>query len=179
MRLIRLLGATGLLFLILPTVSASSASATPPPCVIAQLMVLGSDVDGLAGTGIMVIGIANTGTTCRVGGFPQVTFFNAKSVAVDHRDAHVSSMAFAEPRSVTVTLRHDGAASVGVSWSDNPVTLTHGHATTCPATGSLQVQLLHGVGHLLGTLYGVDARPCGGGVEVTPIEAGSWPRPNG
>jgi hypothetical protein len=140
-------------------------------------MVLASDTDGLAGTGLLVIGIANTGASCRLGGYPEVEFFNAKGVAVDHRDFHDSSMAFAEPRSVTMTLRHEGSASIGVSWSDNPVTLTNGHTTTCPRTGSLTVTLVHGVGQLSGLLY-VSASPCGGGLDVTPIEDGAWPRPN-
>ncbi len=140
-------------------------------------MVLASDTEGLAGTGSMVIGIANLGKSCRVGGFPQVEFVNSEGVAVDHRDFHVSSMAFAEPRSVTVTLAHHGAASIGVSWSDNAVTRRNGNTTTCPRTLSVTVTLVHGVGHLSGFLY-VNASPCGGGVEVTSIEQGAWPAPD-
>jgi hypothetical protein len=142
-------------------------------------MVLGSDTDGVAGNGFMAIGIANTGATCRIGGYPLVEFFNLKSVAINRRDYHDSSMVFAEPRSVTVTLRHGGSASVGVSWSDNPVTLLNGHTVTCPATGSLTIELLNGVGNLSGLLYETSVRPCGSAVDVTPVEAGAWPRPNG
>ena len=178
MRLIRLLTVVGLLFMILPTVSASSSSAAPlsPPCASDQLMVLASNTDGLAGTGEMVIDIANIGASCRIGGYPQVEFFNSKHVAVDHHDFHGSSMAFTEPRSVTVTLRHKGSASIGISWSDEPVTL-HGRTTTCPSTVSMSVALVRGVGHLSGFLY-VSASPCGGGVDVTPIEDGAWPQPD-
>ena len=163
----------------LPIVATSSTSAAtlPPPCASSQLGVLASDTQGFAGTGAVVVGIANRGAACRIGGFPQVTFLNDKSVAVDRRDYHDSSMPFAEPGSETLTLGHNGAASVGVSWSDNSVTL-HGHTTRCPRTVSLSITLVHGVGHLSGFLS-VSTSACGGGVTVTPIEAGAWPRPNG
>ena len=178
MRLVRLLTVAGLFLMILPTVSATSSAATSlsPPCASDQLMVLASDTEGFVGNGAMVIGIGNIGASCRIGGYPQVEFFNSKGVAVDRRDLHDSSMAFAEPRSVTVTLGRDDSASIGVSWSGNPVQL-HGHSTTCPGTVSVTVVLLHGVGHLSGLLY-VSASPCGGVVGVTPIEAGAWPHPN-
>jgi len=177
MRLVRLLAVVGLVVMILPAASASSSSGAPlpPACASDHLMVLASDTDGLAGTGLMAIGIANMGATCRIGGYPEVEFFNAKGVAIDRRDFHDSSMAFAEPRSKTVTLRHEGSASIGVSWSDNSVTLLDGHNTTCPRTASLTVTLAHGVGHLSGILY-VSTSPCGGGVDVTPIESGAWPQ---
>jgi hypothetical protein len=73
-----------------------------------------------------------------------------------------------------VTLSHEGSASIGISWSDNVVN-NQPYNTTCPLTFSVSVVLLHGVGHLSGLLP-VSVRPCGGGVEVTPIEAGAWPR---
>jgi hypothetical protein len=138
-------------------------------------MVLASDTDGFGGTGLMAIGIANIGASCRIGGYPQIEFFNSKGVVIDRRDFHDSSMAFAEPRSVTVTLRHEGSASIGVSWSDNPVTLLNGRTTTCPRTASATVVLQRGVGHLSGLLF-VSTSPCGGAVDVTPIESGAWPR---
>lgn len=141
-------------------------------------MVLASSTQGFAGTGVMVIDIANRGVSCRIGGYPQVKFFNARGVAVDRHNIHLSSMIFAEPKSMTVTLGHDGAASIGVSWSDNPVNY-QGYNTTCPSTVSMSVVLVHGVGHLSGLLQVVSARPCGGSVEVTPIETGAWPRPYG
>ena len=157
--------------------SFSASAAPPPPCAKDQLMVLGSSTQGFAGTGVMVVGVANIGASCRIGGYPKVEFFNSKGVAVDHRDFFSSSMGFAEPRSVVLTLGHDGSASIGISWSDNAVTLNDGHTTTCPKTVSVSVALLHGVGRLSGQLD-VSASPCGGGVEVTPIEGGAWPRPN-
>jgi hypothetical protein len=178
MRLIRFLVVMGIFFMIVPTVSAfSSAASVPPACKSDQLMVLASDTDGFAGTGLVVIGIANIGASCRIGGYPEVQFFNAKGVAIDHRDFRQSSNAFAEPRSTMVTLAHEGSAAVGVSWSDNSVTLLNGHTTTCPRAVSLSVTLDRGVGRLSGLLY-VSASPCGGGVDVTPIEDGAWPRPD-
>jgi len=179
MRLTRLLSTFGLLLIIVPMMSASSVSATslPPPCTKDQLMVLGSSTEGFAGTGVMAIGIANVGASCRIGGYPQVEFFNSKGTAVDRRDLHNSSMAFSEPQSVVVTLGHEDSASIGIAWSDNPVTLNDGHTTTCPRTVSVSIALLHGVGKLSG-LLDVSASPCGGALEVTPIEGVAWPRPN-
>ena len=180
MRLVRLIATVGLFFMIFPAISASSSSAAsfPPPCASDQLMVLASNTLEAAGTGAMAIGIANRGAPCRIGGYPQVKFLNAKGVAVDRRDIHDSSMIFAEPKSVTVTLGHEDSASFGVSWSDDTVNNLP-YNTTCPTTVSLSVVLLHGVGHLSGLLQVVGARPCGGALEVTPIEPGAWPRPNG
>lgn len=176
MRLLRLLAMVGLALMILPEMSASSVSAASSirPCVTDQLSVLLSNTQGFAGTGVMAIDIANRGVTCRLGGYPQVSFITGKGVVVDHHDIHVSSQYFAEPRSETVTLSHEGSASIGISWSDNAVN-NQPYNATCPQTVSVSVVLLHGVGHLSGLLP-VSVRPCGGGVEVTPIETGSWPQ---
>lgn len=176
MRHVRLLAITGLFSVMLPAVSGSTASAAPepPPCASDQLMVLASDTQGIAGTGEVVVGIANIGASCRMSGYPEVELFNSKHGAVDRHDFHGSSMAFTEPKSVMVTLGYKGSASIGISWSDEPVTL-HGRTTTCPSTVSMTVALVHGVGHLSGLLY-ISASPCGGGVDVTPIEAGAWPQ---
>lgn len=178
MRLVRLLATAGLVFALFPVVSASfaTASALSPPCSSAQLAVLASATQGFAGTGAVTVDIANRGGACRIEGYPRVEFYNSKSAAVDRRDYHDASMAFAEPRSSVVTLGHDGAASIGISWSDNSVTL-HGHTTTCPSAVSMTVALVHGLGHLSGYVD-VSASPCGGAVSVTPIEAGAWPRAN-
>jgi hypothetical protein len=175
-RPLRLLVTVGLFIVLLPLISTSSslAATPPPPCGSSELSVLASDSQGFAGTGVMVIDIANRGAACRLGGFPQVTFVNGKGVAVDRHDFHTSSQYFLEPRSVTVTLRHAGSASIGLSWSDNQVN-NQNYNTACPPTVSVQIVLRRGVGHLSGFLP-VSVRPCDGGVEVTPIEAGAWPR---
>jgi hypothetical protein len=108
-RVVRLIATVGLFIMILPAISASSSSAAsiPAPCASDQLMVLASNILGAAGTGAMAVGIANGGAPCRIGGYPQVRFLNAKGVAVDRSDIHDSSMIFAEPKSVTVTLGHE------------------------------------------------------------------------
>ncbi len=179
MHTVRALSAIGLSCLIFPALSTSPTSAArlPPPCVQNQLVILASGTQGFAGTGAMAFVIANRGASCRIGGYAQVKFFNAKGVAVDHRDVHESSMVFAEPRSVTVILAHGGAASLGVSWSDNTVNNLPLNRT-CPMTVSVSVVLLHGVGHLSGLLQS-STRPCNGWLDATPIEPGAWPRQNG
>jgi hypothetical protein len=157
--------------------SSPSGASVPRACASDQLMVLASSTQGAAGTGFVTIDIANRGATCRIGGRPHVSFYNSNGVAIDRRDLYVSSMLFAEPRSVTVTLVHDGSASLGVSWSDNTVN-NQPYNTTCPRTTSIYITLRGGDGGLAGLLPLV-ARPCGGSLEVTPIESGAVPRPNG
>lgn len=178
MKGVRLLIVSGLFVLVLPAMSSSlsSGASVPRPCASDQLMVLASSTQGAAGTGFVTIDIANRGATCRIGGLPHVSFFNAKGVAIDHRNFYESSMVFAEPRSVTVTLAHDGSASLGVSWSDNVVNNLP-YNTTCPMTTSIYITLRGGVGRLAGLLPLV-ARPCGGSLNVTPIEPGAVPLPS-
>jgi len=175
---VRRLVLIGLFTLVLPAMSSSPSGASAPrPCSSDQLMVLASSTQGAAGTGFVTIDIANRGATCRIGGRPHVSFYNAKGVAIDRRDLYDSSMVFAEPRSMTVTLAHDGSASLGVSWSDNTVN-NQPYNTTCPTTTSVYITLRGGDGRLAG-LIPLVTRPCGGSLEVTPIESGSVPRPNG
>jgi hypothetical protein len=141
-------------------------------------MVLASGLYGALGTGFMAFDIANEGASCRIGGYPEVEFINANGVAVDHRDIHESSMVFAEPRNVTMTLARGDAASFGVSWSDNVVN-NEPYNTTCPKTSSVSVVLRNGVGRLSQSLQVDEPRPCNGSLWVTPIEPEAWPRPNG
>ena len=157
--------------------SASATAAHIPGCASHQLEVLASNWFGAAGTGAMTFDIVNRGLACRVAGYPQVTFQSASNVVVDHHDVHESSMLFAEPRVVTVTLARGGVATFGVSWSDNEVNNLP-YNQTCPKTTSALVVLRQGVGSLRG-LVPIDSRPCGGWLLVTPIEPGAWPRFSG
>jgi hypothetical protein len=156
--------------------SPSSAVSPLPPCTSNQLTVLASGWIGAAGTGAMAFDIANRGPSCRIGGYPEVTFLNASAVTVDRHDVHKSSMLFAEPRALTVTLARGGVATFGVSWGDNPVN-NQPYNQTCPRTSSAVVVLRQGVGNLWGQVP-INSRPCGGWLLVTPIEPGAWPRPN-
>lgn len=161
-------------------VSKTNALATPSPlsaCKSDQLEVLASASLGAAGTGAMAFNIVNRGSTCRIGGYPEVTFQNASGVVVDRHNVHQSSMLFAEPRVVTVTLGRGGAATFGVSWNNNTVNNLP-YNQTCPKTAYAVVALRKGVGSLWGQIP-IDPRPCGDLLLVTPIEAGTWPRPNG
>lgn len=175
----RPLVAVGLLALSVPAFSSSISSAASliPPCSNTQLIVLGSGLYGALGTGFMAIDIANKGASCRIGGYPVIEFINANGVVVDQHDIHESSMVFAEPRDVTMTLVHGSAASFGVSWSDNVVN-NEPYNTTCPKTSSVSVTLNGGVGHLSQGLQVEEARPCNDAIWVTPIEPEAWPRPN-
>ena len=155
--------------------SASATAAHTPGCASHQLEVLASSWFGAAGTGAMTFDIVNRGPACRIAGYPQVTFQNASNVVVDHHDVHESSMLFAEPRVVTVTLARGGVATFGVSWSDNTVNYLPYNNQTCPKTSSALVVLRQGVGSLWGQVP-TDPRPCGGWLLVTPIEPGAWPR---
>lgn len=181
MRLRRLLlGVMTVMTLVLPVAASQGAEAsgasTPttsqpvPSCT--RLVVAAGTTEGGLGTGTLVLLLANAGPRCEVGGYPRVEFFSVHGVAVDTRDLHVSSMFYAEPRSRTVALAHNGVASVGVSWSDNPI-----NHETCPRVAWATVTLPHGVGSLSGS-PGVWASPCGGSLTVTPIEVGPVPAPN-
>ena len=157
---------------------ASATAARIPGCASNQLEVLVSNWFGAAGTGAMTFDIINRGLACRIAGYPQVTFQNASDLAVDHHDVHQSSMLFAEPRVVTVTLARGGVATFGVSWNDSEVNNLPYNNQTCPKTTSALVVLRQGVGSLWGQVP-IDPRPCGGWLLVTPIEPGAWPRLNG
>jgi len=180
LRFVLVLLAAGLMLSCVPilTTSASATTAPIPGCTSNQLEVLASDWFGAAGAGAMAFDIVNRGPSCRIGGYPEVTFQNASAVAVDHHDVHESSMLFAEPRVVTVTLARGGVATFGVSWNDNTVNNLPYNNQTCPRTSSALVVLRQGVGSLWGQVP-IDPRPCGDWLLVTPIEHGTWPRPNG
>jgi len=171
----RLLLTVGLVLFGIPTLatSVSATSAPVPECTTNQLVLLASGWFGAAGTGAMAFDVVNQGARCRIGGYPNVTFLNASALAVDSHDVHVSSMLFAEPRTVTLTLARGGVATFGVSWADNPI-----GNQTCPATARALVELRQGVGSLWGEVP-INPEPCGRTLMVTPIESGAWPRPNG
>jgi hypothetical protein len=148
--------------------------AVPAPgCTTNQLDVLASNWFGAAGNGSMAFDLVNRGARCRIGGYPTVKFQNGSGIAVDWHDIHRSSMLFAEPKAVTVTLTHGSVATFGVSWADNPV-----NNQTCLVTANALVELSHGVGNFWG-LVPINPEPCGRTLWVTPIEPGAWPRPNG
>jgi hypothetical protein len=107
-----------------------------------------------------------------VEGYPRVEFFNVHGDAVDTKDLHVSSMFYAEPRPRIIVLAHNGVASVGLSWADNPV-----NHQTCPRAAWATVTLPNDM-RTLSSSPGVWASPCGGYLMVTPIEAGPVPTPN-
>jgi hypothetical protein len=121
----------------------------------------------------MAFDIVNRGALCRIGGFPTVQFLNGFGIAVDNHDIHRASMLFAEPKVMTLTMRHGSVLTFGVSWADNPV-----NNQTCKVTANARVSLGDGVGHLSGEVP-INPEPCGGNLWVTPIESGAWPQPNG
>jgi hypothetical protein len=168
-----LIGGVALFGFPILTSSMSAAVASTPGCSSGQLMVLASGWYGAAGNGSMAFDIVNRGGRCQVGGYPNVTFVDASDFGVDIHDIHRSSMTFAEPKAVTVTLLRGGVATFGVSWADNPI-----GNQACPETARAQVELRQGVGNLWG-LVPINPSPCGGQLFVTPIESGAWPRPNG
>lgn len=151
----------------------SAATASTPGCSSGQLYVLASGWYGAAGSGSMAFDIVNRGNRCRIKGYPSVTFVDPSDLGADAHDLHRSSMIFAEPKAEVVTLGRGGVATFGVSWSDNPI-----GTQACPETARAQIQLRQGIGSLWG-LVPINPSPCGGTLFVTPIESGTWPRPNG
>jgi hypothetical protein len=172
----RVLLAIGLVVACAPLLMSSavaSAAKTPvPACAWYQLQVLDSGALAALGNGAMAFDVVNTGARCQLKGYPSVEFLNAKGRAVFNRDSHTSSMLFAEPRESLVTLAPRATATFGVSFGDNPV-----NNESCPKVVKADVQLVSGIGRFLGE-FPLDLSPCNG-LEVTPIESGAWPRPNG
>ena len=156
--------------------SPSSAARAFQPCSSNNLWVMASGWFGAMGTGAMAFDIVNRGPACRLSGYPNVSFENSSAMGVDNRDVHSSSMLFSEPRAMVVALPREGAATFGVSWSDNP---TNGrpYNKNCPETARALVSLNRGIGSLYGEVP-INSRPCGGVLIVTPIESGTWPREN-
>jgi len=175
MHRLRSLVTAGLILASLPffATSVSATTAPVPGCVSNQLDVLASNWLGAAGNGAMAFDIVNRGALCRIGGFPTVQFLNGFGIAVDNHDIHRASMLFAEPKVMTLTMRHGSVLTFGVSWADNPV-----NNQTCKVTANTRVSLGDGVGHLPGEVP-INPEPCGGNLWVTPIESGAWPQPNG
>ncbi len=176
MRRTRLLLAAGLVAaltpLLMPSAVASAAKSPVPACTSDHLQVLDSEWLAAAGNGAMAFDVVNTGARCQVKGYPSVEFLNAKGRAVFSRDAHTSSMLFAEPRESLVTLAPSAVATFGVSFGDNPV-----NNESCPKVVKADVQLVSGIGSFSGE-FPLDLSPCNG-LDVTPMESGAWPRPNG
>ena len=154
--------------------SASASTRPEPACSSAQLVVLASGSLAAAGNGSMAFDVVNRGASCRIDGYPSVTFLNAIGRAVDNRDFHnSSSMLFAEPKASMVTIARNGVATFGVSWGNNPV-----NDEACPLSANAVVELRSGVENFWGEVP-IDPSPCGNYLVVTPIESGAWPRPNG
>ena len=161
-----------------PTLTASAAGSSSPAVRTSiprcsNLVVAASTTEGAGGTGGLVLLFANVGSRCVVGGFPRIVFFNSQGNEIDTRDVHSSSMFYAEPKPRSITIGHDGVASVGLSWQDNPV-----NSQTCPRAAWATVTLSSGGRQITGS-PAVSASPCGGYVFVTPLEAGPKPSPNG
>jgi len=171
---IRLLFVVGLAILQVPAIAHSAVANSVPTqaCKTSQVVLLSSGWWGAGGTGGMAFDIVNLGARCRIGGYPTVSFLNSSAIAVDGRNIHKSSMLFAEPTATTVTLKSGGVATFGVAWADNPA-----GSETCPSTARAIVVLRQGVGNLWGEVP-INSEPCGRALWVTPIESGSWPRPN-
>lgn len=165
----------GLVLYAAPTISSSASAAAVriSGCSTNQVEVLASGWFGAMGSGGMAFDIVNRGVRCRIGGYPSVSFLNKYALVVDSHDIHISSMLFSEPKEVPVTLPRGAVATFGVSWDDNPI-----GKQTCPMTARAVVVLSQGVGNLWGEVP-INSEPCGGTLQVTPIESGTWPQPNG
>jgi hypothetical protein len=146
--------------------AASTALSSAPTCT--RLAVATTTVEGADGVGSTTILLVNVGGRCELSGYPVVQFFEPRFNHLVGRDLHRSTMVFASPAPKRVTLAHDGVASVGVSWSDDPrahqtCSRTQWVNVVMPSSGQLNFQ------------PSLNAVPCGTDVWVTPIEAG--PRP--
>lgn len=154
-----------------PALSFGSSIAIPP---CSRLQVAAETSEGAAGTGAVIVLLANPGTVCEVMGFPTVVFFNNKGIAVDAHNDHVSSMLFASPKAKLVVLQKNVVASFAISWDNNPVVLKSGVSSACPSAAWMAVSLRGGVRGSIGYPAIKDA-PCGGTLTVTAIQEGVTP----
>jgi hypothetical protein len=146
--------------------AASTALSSVPTCT--HLAVAATTVEGADGVGSTTIILVNVGGRCDLFGYPVVQFFEPKFSHLVGHDLHRSTMVFASPTPKRVALAHDGVASVGVSWSDDPqphqiCSRTQWANVVMPSSGQLNFQ------------PSLNAVPCGTDVWVTPIEAGARP----
>jgi hypothetical protein len=162
----------GLLLSVISSAPTGAATTTiTPDCT--HLVVAGGSFEGAAGTGSMVILVANAGKRCGLEGFPKVVFNNSHGAVVDGLNRHRSSMVYGMPQPRFITLPPGGVASIGVSWADNPV-----NNQKCPLAAFADVSLPSGIGRLSGSPGLFEVAPCGGTLYVTPLEAGAVPMPN-
>jgi hypothetical protein len=151
--------------------TTSAASPSLPPC--SRLVIAAGTPEGGLGTGTLVILLANAGKRCEIAGYPRVQLFTIHGAAMHASNLHKSSMFYAEPRPRTVVLPHNGVASAGLSWGDNPV-----GDQTCVRAAWATIALPDGV-TVQANSPSVSATPCGGYLLVTAIELGPTPAPNG
>jgi hypothetical protein len=150
----------------LPGVAGASPLA---PCT--HLVVATTTMGGAGGTGEVTLLFANAGARCEVRGYPHVSLFNSSGLMTKSSNQHKSSYIFAEPRPAAVVLSRDEVASVGLSWSDNPVN-DQSFSKSCPRAAWLDVTLPSGADVGEPTFRGA---PCGGSLFVTPFELGPVP----
>lgn len=153
---------------IVTPVPSFGSSTSIPPC--SHLLVAAEGSEGALGNGGDVVILANPGAVCRVKGFPTVTFYNNRGIAVTTRNFHQQSMLFSNPTAKTVVLQRGTVASFAISWSNNPV-----GSTKCLNAAWMQVSLRGGIGSISGS-PAIQASPCGGTLVVTAIQAGATPK---
>jgi hypothetical protein len=177
MRLRRLLISTiiaiALSPLVVATQEATASDTSPSIPLCSRLVIAAGTTGGGLGTGSLVILLANAGKRCEIEGYPRVQLFNVHGALINTVNLHKSSMIYAEPRPRTIVLPHNGVASVGLSWGDNPV-----GNETCSRAAWATIMLPEGV-VIQANSPSVSATPCGHYLFVTSIQAGPVPAPNG
>ena len=159
--------------LVVATHGATASAVNPPIPRCSRLVIAAGTTEGGLGTGSLVILLANAGKRCEIEGYPRVQLFNVHGSLINTVNLHKSSMFYAEPRPRNIVLPHNGVASVGLSWGDNPV-----GNETCSRASWATIMLPENV-VIQANSPSVSATPCGQDLFVTPIEAGPIPAPNG
>jgi hypothetical protein len=158
------------IFVAAQATGVSAASPSIPLC--SHLVIAAGTTEGGLGTGTVVILIANSGKRCQIEGYPRVQLFDDHGALMNTISLHKSSSFFAEPKPHRIVLSHNGVASVGLSWNDNPV-----GNQTCPRAAWANITLPEGI-MIEANSPDVSATPCGGALYATSIEAGPVPAPN-
>jgi hypothetical protein len=161
------LAAIGGVLTLMANVALSSPAGVHVTPACSRLVVGATSTGGAGGTGETTLLIANSGPPCEIEGYPRIELFSASGSLMKTTNTHSESYIFAEPAPRTVVLAQGAVASVGVSWSDNPV-----NNERCARAAWMEVSLPNGA-----TIGSPNFRgaPCGGYLWVTPFEAGPLP----
>lgn len=113
------------IFVVVTIVPGAAAAPGKPTCTNLRIGAEGSSASG--GTGSIVFLVANSGSSCTLGGSPKVTFWSAQGerIAMSRTNQHTLSL-----KPVNFALDHNSVASFKVTWTNIPIRTEVRHFAT-------------------------------------------------